>query len=149
MTIVQRIGLLVVAVSAIFALTACGGGGSSTPVVPIFNCGPSGVDPAAKLVSPASGATGVSPAIGTIAYSYGYGALAQPEPGTMITLHPNNGGADVRATFKSSANGVATAAVSALAAGTTYTAAVTTVNVAHIVGCDQPATGALGSFTTQ
>ena len=144
----QRIGLVVLGLTAIFALSACGGSGTTAPLSS-YVCGPTGTDPAAKLVSPSNGASAVPPAVGSISYAYSFNSLAQPGPVTRIVLHPNNGGPDIDATYKSSANSVATATVPVLASGVTYTASVTTFDLAHIAGCPQNANAVLGSFTTQ
>jgi hypothetical protein len=131
------------------ALVACGGGGAATTAAAPTPCPTDAVaDSQARLVSPAPGATGVSPSIGAITFAYGNSNL----PFAQILLTPSDGSSPVSTVptnFLSPppAAGVITLAIPALKSTTTYAVTASTLNFAHLP-CFRQVTGALGSFTT-
>jgi hypothetical protein len=131
---------------ALFALAGCSGGGTTSVGVPCPAL--AFADVQAKLVAPAPGATGVSPSIGAITFSYTNPSL----PSASFTLTPSDGSPPV---FSGSAvtpvtvvPGTATVTIPTLKAATTYHVTGSTVNMAHL-SCFAPVTADLGSFTTQ
>jgi len=138
---------------AVLTVTGCSGGGTTTPAPPPpdFGCpSKSIVDPQAKLISPAPGATGVSPAIGSITLAYGYWNLVF----NGIQLVPSDGSTPVWAgtnpppTLNTPGSGVVTFPIPALKARMTYTAYGSSENMAHLV-CYTQITANFGTFTTQ
>jgi hypothetical protein len=134
---------------ALVALVACGGGGGTTTAAAPTPCPTDAVaDSQARLVSPAPGATGVSPSIGAITFAYGDPNL----PFAQILLTPSDGSGPVMTiptnfSTPPPAAGVITLPIPALKSATTYTVTASTLNFAHLP-CFRQVTGALGSFTT-
>ncbi|HEY0615366.1 MAG TPA: hypothetical protein VGC96_12020 [Candidatus Elarobacter sp.] len=99
-------------------------------------------------MTPARGATGVSPAIGQISVAYGNAAVVQ----FGVTLAPSDGSASLHAApplsgvFPSS--GIVTIPIPVLKSGVTYTVTGQSIDLAH-VACFTQVTGNFGSFTTQ
>ena len=128
------------------ALAGCSGGGGTVPNVSCSN----GVatDAQAHLVTPASGATGVSPAIGSITVAYGIATVVQPG----VTLTPSDGSASVTGnpsfTGVLPQSGTVQVTIPALKPSTTYAVTGRSVNMAH-VPCFTTVTASFGSFTTQ
>jgi hypothetical protein len=128
-------------------LAGCSGGGS-TSTVPAPICPALAIsDPQAHLMNPPSGATGVSPSIGTIVLAYGNAAVLD-----SVTLTPNDGSASVGGTpsFTGTlpSSGTVNVTVPALKPATTYTVAGRSVDFAH-APCFALTLAAFGSFTTQ
>jgi hypothetical protein len=128
-------------------LAGCSGGGATStspaPVCPALAIS----DSQAHLVNPASGATGVSPSIGTIAVAYGNAAVLD-----SVTLTPNDGSAAVGGTPSFTGtlppSGTVNVTIPALKPATTYTVAGRSLDFAHMP-CFVPTLAAFGSFTTQ
>jgi hypothetical protein len=128
---------------AFLALAGCSGGGTTqpAPVCPNVVIG----DSQAHLVSPPSGATGVSPSIGSITVTYGSASVLD-----AIDLTPSDGSPSVPGTAAPNpSNGTAVVTIPALKPAMKYTVTGHNVNFAHIVGCFTPITANFGSFTTQ
>ena len=135
---------------SLLALAACAGGGNTTatPSPPPCDHG-SIVDGQAVLVSPAPGATAVSPSIGAVTYAYGNGALVQ----APLVLTTVDGSTTFSAFYPTvtpppPAPGEVTRLIPTLKSGTTYTVTVGTINLAHAI-CYVAVSATLGSFTTQ
>lgn len=127
-------------------LAACSGGGSNAPAPPP-PCGGTVTDTQAKLVSPAPGATGVSPTIGAISFTYGNPAT----PSASFTLFPSDGSASIAANVTGAVTivpGQITILIPALKPATTYRVTGATFDYAHVV-CYTTVTADLGSFTTR
>ncbi len=140
----HRLALWVAAIGTISALAACTGRGATAE--PDFGCpGTSVVDTQASLISPAPGATGVSPSIGTITFSYSVDGIPN-----FVSLY--GGGESVMPIAGTSptfpANGVASVRIPVLKAGTTYTVGSGNVNIVHLI-CFHHISAQLGTFTTQ
>src|ERR1700736_2304300 len=127
-------------------LAGCSGGGSTkTPFWPGCPGGPAIADASARLISPAAGATGVSPTIGSITVGY-----SQPGPIDWgLALTPTDGSPGVAASIPSQAQidqspGIVTLTIPALQSGKTYTVSGQTINMAH-VPCYTPITANNGS----
>ena len=135
---------------AVLALAGCSGGGPVThPPPPDFGCPSKTVaDSQAKLVSPAPGASGVSPTVGSITLAYGDAAVVN----WGVSLTPNDGSAGMSAGGNPPQNlppsGVVTFPVPTLKSGTTYTVTGQNINMAHLI-CFTTVTANFGSFTTQ
>jgi hypothetical protein len=132
----------------LLALAGCSGGGATTAQQPA----PPGPCPAlaiadsqAHLVSPPSGATGVSPSIGSVTVTYGDIRVFD-----LVSLSATDGSPGAAANLDSTPSpGVAVVKIGALKPATKYRLTGTSVNFAHIVGCFIPVTADFGSFTTQ
>jgi hypothetical protein len=137
----------------LFALAACSGGGSTTTAAPPGPPCPVDVtDTQAKLTSPPAGATGVSPTIGSLTFSY---SLQESASSVYYWLAPSDGSAGIGiGTFGQNngvtvlSPGVATMNVPPLKSGVTYSVAGSNVDFAHLV-CFRYVTVNLGSFTTR
>ena len=105
-------------------------------------------DTQAHLVTPAPGATGVSPTIGSITVAYGNVNVLN-----MVTLSPSDGSVGVPANEDYSggptASGTVRLLIPPLKPATTYTVIGQRADMVHAVGCFQPVTAYFGSFTTQ
>jgi hypothetical protein len=139
--------LAVLASLGFAVLAACSGGGGTAPSEPSPACGGTVVDTQAKLVSPAPGATGVSPSIGAITFTYGNPAT----PTASFTLFPSDGSAAVAANVTGTVTivpGQWTLLIPALKPATTYRVSGATFDYAHLV-CYTTVAADLGSFTTR
>ena len=132
------------AVLFVIPLAACAGGGSTapTPVCPAIVAPP--IDPNAKLVSPASGATGVPTTVGTVTFTVTVASLRSGYLTLYIPATPGQGRL-LGGPISTDANGVSSSSIPALAPHTTYNAT---------VGLPSQCPGGgpyaiLGSFTTQ
>jgi hypothetical protein len=133
----------------LLALAACSGGGATTaqqPAPPGACAAVVIVDSQAHLVSPPSGATGVSPSIGSVTVTYGDIRVFD-----LISLSPIDGspGAAAANLDSTPSPGVAVVTIGALKPATKYRLTGTSANYAHIPGCFIPVTADFGSFTTQ
>ena len=146
--VLMRLGVAVTA-AVMVAVSAAGcsgsGGADSLPAI----CPQTGtaVLVTGALVSPANGATGVSPSVGRITFT-----VSSPElqgPGVLVTLTPSGGGGTVRQPDSViTGNGISSSVIPTLASGTTY--AVTVSATPQIsAACQGFVSAALGSFTTQ
>jgi len=141
----------VVFLLGVFALSACSGGGVATPAPPQGPCAPNVTDTQAKLISPPAGATGVSPTIGSITFSYG---LEESASTVFYQLTANDGSPPIQLgdypvhdDVVVISPGVASLAIPPLKSATTYSVTGFNINMVHIV-CFRSVTVKLGSFTT-
>jgi len=134
----------------VMPLAGCAGGGSTAPSGPNHCPAITGVfDANAKLVSPASGATGVPTTVGTVSFTVTIGSLRSGTLTLFVPGNPGNLGAVQGGPISTDANGVSSSSVPALAPHTTYTASVVARPVDPVTGCTGQAGATLGSFTTQ
>jgi hypothetical protein len=131
----------------VIPLAACAGGGSTapSPVCPAVVAPP--VDPNAKLVSPASGATGVPTTVGTVTFTVTVASLRSGILTLYVPATPGQGRL-LGGPISTDANGVSSSSVPALASRTTYNATVG-FPIDPVSGCPGGAYAILGSFTTQ
>ena len=125
-------------------LAGCGGGGGTTSQVPFAGC-PAIVaaqDTTLTLISPARGATGVSPTVGTIAFS---GSFAY----ASVTLSPHDGTGQITSGPVIAANGVDTATIPTLHSGVLYDVQPLTMPMPSVPGCTFQSFQYAGSFTTR
>jgi hypothetical protein len=141
----------VLAAFFLIPVAACAGGCSTATSGTARNCPAiTGVfDRNAKLVSPASGATGVPTTVGTVTFTVDLASLRSGTLTLFVPANPANQGAVQGGPISTDANGVSSSSVPALAPHTTYTAAVDVRPVDPVTGCTGQAGASLGSFTTQ
>lgn len=132
-------------------LAGCSGGGGTAPApTPTPTPGPCGgtvVDTQAKLVSPPPGATGVSPSIGALTFTYGNPLT----PIASFSVVSTDGTDRLAGNIGNSVTivpGQLTLVIPPLKPATTYRVTGLTFNYAH-VPCFTAVTADLGSFTTQ
>jgi len=131
---------------AALSLTGCGGASSSPYMCPET---PAAVVSSGALVSPANGATGVSPGVGRITFTVVTPGLQGTDPGTVVTLTPAGGGPAVQQPDSViTANGVSSSVIPPLRSATAYTVTISATPTLP-GGCPGLVTAALGSFTTQ
>lgn len=146
--IARRFGIAgTVAVMVAMCAAGCGGTGGADSLPAICPPTATGVLATGVLVSPANGATGVSPSVGRITFT-----VSSPElqgPGVLVTLTPSGGGGPVQQPDSViTTNGVSSSVIPALGSATTY--AVTVSATPQIsAACQGFISAALGSFTTQ
>jgi hypothetical protein len=131
---------------AMLAAAGCGGASSSPYICPET---PAAVVASGALVSPANGATGVSPSVGRITFTVSTSDLQGTDPGTVVTLTPAGGGPALQQPDSViTANGGSSSVIPQLRSATTYTV---TISAAPTLpgGCPGLVTATLGSFTTQ
>jgi len=135
--------------AAVFGVAGCGGAGGAGSLPYICPQTPAGVVSSGSLISPANGATGVSPSVGQITFTVASPDLHGAAPGTVVTLTPAGGGTVLRQPDSViTANGVSSSVIPQLQSGTTYAV---TVSAAPTLpgGCAGAVSASLGSFTTQ
>ena len=135
--------------AAALGIAGCGGAGGAGSIPYICPQTPVGVVSSGALISPANGATGVSPSVGRITFTVASPDLQGSAPGTVVTLTPAGGGAVLRQPDSViTTNGVSSSVIPQLQSGTTYAV---TVSAAPTLpgGCTGAVSASLGSFTTQ
>jgi len=137
----------------VIPLAACAGGGSTVPSGPLRLTPCPAVagafDANAKLVSPASGATGVPTTVGTVTFTVTIASLRSGILTLFVPANPGNVGAVQGGPISTDANGVSSSSIPALAPHTTYTVTVDAYPVDPVTGCPGQVYATLGSFTTQ
>jgi hypothetical protein len=144
----RALALASLAVAAL-AAAGCGGSGGAGSLPYICPETPSSVVASGALVSPANGATGVSPSIGRITFTVSSPDLQGTTSQTAVTLTPVGGGAPLtQPDSVITTNGLSSSVIPPLHGATTYTV---TVRAAPTLpgGCPGSVSAALGSFTTQ
>ncbi|HTD37326.1 MAG TPA: hypothetical protein VK669_07420 [Candidatus Limnocylindrales bacterium] len=130
-------------------VAGCGGAGGAGSLPYICPQTAAGVVSSGALISPANGATGVSPSVGQITFTVGSPDLQGTAPGTVVTLTPASGGAVLRQPDSViTTNGVSSSVIPQLQSGTTYAVTVS-ATPALPGGCAGSVSASLGSFTTQ
>jgi hypothetical protein len=146
------ISRLCAAVFAIMALSACSGAGSTTTATPAGAkpCNITGiVDPNARLVSPAPGATGVSISVGSLSFTVSNAALRTGTVTLWISVGSGSAPAVEAGPIATDANGVSSASLPVLQPHTTYEARIHVVERDSAGNCVGVVDGDLGPFTTQ
>jgi hypothetical protein len=134
---------------AAVTLGGCGGAGGAGSLPYICPDTPAAVVASGALVSPANGATGVSPSVGRITFTVATPDLQGADPGTVVTLTPAGGGPALQQPDSVvTANGVSSSVIPQLRSATSYTVTISATPTLP-GGCPGSVTATLGSFTTQ
>ncbi len=137
------------ALVAAATLGGCGGAGGAGSLPYICPETPAAVVASGALVSPANGATGVSPSVGRITFTVATPDLQGADPGTVVTLTPAGGAPALQQPDSViTANGVSSSVIPQLRSATTYAVTISAMPTLP-GGCPGSVTAALGSFTTQ
>jgi hypothetical protein len=137
------------ALALVLGVAGCGGAGGAGSLPYICPQTATAVLASGALVSPPSGAAGISPSVGRITFTVSAPDLQGTQPTTVVTLTPRGGGSPVQQPDSVvTTNGVSSSVIPLLRAATTYDVSVSSTPPLP-GGCSGSVTAALGSFTTQ